>query len=171
MKWIVIVASALAVLLLLVYLAGRLRPASHVASVTVRLAAPPESVYAVITDFGRVPEWFDQVAKAERLEDRDGRPAWRESYGGFEATSVVTEQVPGRRVVREILPSGPFHGSWTWELEPEGTGTRLVITERGTVDNAFFRGMMFFHDNTKTGRDYARALGRRLGVEADLTPR
>jgi hypothetical protein len=66
-------------------------------------------------------------------------------------------------MIKEILPGGAFHGSWTWELAPEGAGTRLTITERGTVENPFYRGMMAFRDEAKSARDYAAALARRLG--------
>jgi hypothetical protein len=72
--------------------------------------------------------------------------------------------------VKEILPGGFFHGSWTWELAGEGDGTQLTITERGTVENPFFRGMMIFHDNTKSARLYAEALGKRLGVGVEGAP-
>ena len=41
-------------------------------------------------------------------------------------------------------PELPFGGTWTYELKPEGTGTRLVITERGEVYNPIFRFMSRF---------------------------
>ncbi len=167
MKWVLIVLAALIALAALVVVVGALRPKSHVASYTVVLAAPPDRVWATIADVEHTPEWVPDIRKVERLPDHDGRPSWRENFGGFEATTVIAVSEPPRRLVKEILPSGPFYGSWTWELAPEGggAGTRLTITERGTVENPFFRGMMVFHDNTRTARDYAAALGRRLGVE------
>lgn len=163
MKWILIVLGVLVALVAVVFVVGLLRPKSHVASHTVVLAAAPESVWAVITDFARQPEWVPQISRVEAAGERDGRPQWREWFDGFEATVVIRTSDPPRLLVKEILPTGPFHGSWTWELSPEGTGTRLTITERGTVENPFFRGMMVFHDNTKSARDYAAALERRLG--------
>lgn len=164
MKWLLIGVGGLVALVGIVLIIGLLRPASHVASHSAVLAAPPGQVWAQIADVQRTPEWVPEITKVERLPDRDGHPSYRESFGGFEATTVVRVSDPPRRLVKEILPGGAFHGSWTWELAPEGTGTRLTITERGTVENPFIRGMMAFHDNTKSARDYTAALARRLGT-------
>jgi uncharacterized protein YndB with AHSA1/START domain len=163
MRWILIIIGVLFGLVALVFIVGLLRPKSHTATHTTVLSAPPERVWAEIADVDRAPEWVPEVTKVERLPDRDGRPSYRESFGGFEATTVIRVSEPPRLLVKEIVPGGAFHGSWTWELAPEGTGTRLTITERGTVENPFFRGMMIFHDNTKSARDYATALARRVG--------
>jgi len=163
MKWVPIFLGTFAALIVLMTVIGALRPKSHVASVSIVLRAAPPDVWAVITDYARLPEWFAQITKVERLEDRDGRAAWRQNFGRFAATMVVTEWDPPRKVTNEIQPDGPFYGTWTWELAPEGAGTRLTITERGTVDNPFFRGMMVLHDDEKSAREYGEALKRRLG--------
>lgn len=161
-KWLLIVLGGLAALIAVIFIIGLLRPATHVASVTVRLPQAPDSVWAVIADVEAQPAWAPMVRAVERLPDDAGRPAYKENYDGFEAFTVITESVAPAKLVKEILPTGPFYGTWTWELSPEDTGTLLVITERGTVANAFFRGMMLFHDNEKSLRDYAAALQRRL---------
>jgi hypothetical protein len=171
MKWLVIVPAALVALALLVLVAGLLVPKSHEARVTVRLGKSPAEVWAVITDFPRQPAWNKDITAVVSLPDRDGKAVWLETLGGnFNATVVNLVVEPPTRLVREILPSGPFYGSWTWELAPDGGGTRLSITERGTVDNPFFRGMMVFRSQTKTARDYAAALGRRLGTTVETLP-
>jgi len=164
MKWLLIVIGLLVGLAVLVLIVGALRPASHVATLTYRVAASPDSVFRVISDVEAQPRWTPEITKVERLPDNAGRPAYRENFGGFEAMTVITESVPDTRLVKEILPTGPFYGTWTWELVPDGAGTRLTITERGTVGNPFFRGMMVFHDNQKTIRQYVAALGRRLNA-------
>jgi hypothetical protein len=164
MKWLLIGVGVLGGVVLIVLIIGLLRPKSHVASHSAVLSAPLDRVWAEIADVQRSPEWVSEITKVERLPDREGRPSYRESFGGFEATTVITVSDPPRRLVKEILPGGAFHGSWTWELAPEGAGTRLTITERGTVENPFFRGMMVFQDNTKSARTYAAALARRLGT-------
>jgi uncharacterized protein YndB with AHSA1/START domain len=170
MRWVRYVGAALVALVLAVLVAGLFVPESHEAVVTVRLGRPPADVWAVITDFGKLPEWNPDVTATERLLDRDGRETWREDYDGFPATVVTTASEPPARLVREILPEGAFFGTWTWELAAEGEGTRLTITERGTVSNPFFRGMMVFHDNSRTARDYAAALARRLGTTSIPVP-
>jgi uncharacterized protein YndB with AHSA1/START domain len=170
MKILLIVVSVLAAVVALAALIGALRPATHVARHVVVLAAGPDRVWAEIADVERQPEWVPEIAKVERLPDRDGKPSYREHFGGFEATTVIAESDPPRRLVKEILPTGPFYGSWTWELAAEGEGTRLTITEQGTVPNPLFRAMMIFHDNTKAAREYADALARRLGVGIEVAP-
>lgn len=169
-RWLLIGIGGIAALVLLVTVAGLFVPKSHEARVEVRLTKTPEEVWAVVTDWGRVPEWFSGVTSASRIADTDGRETWAESYGGFEATVVLRAYEPPRRVVREVTAGAGFTGSWSWELTPEGAGTRLALTERGTVANPLFRGMMIFADQTRTAREYVAALTMRLGVAAEPLP-
>ena len=161
-KWLLIILGGLVALAAVIFIIGLLRPASHVASVTIRLPQVPDSVWAVIANIEGQTAWAPMVRAVERLPDNAGRPAYKENYDGFEVLTVVTESVAPAKLVKEILPTGPFYGTWTWELAPEDTGTQLTITERGTVANAFLRGMMLLHDNEKSLRDYVSALQRRL---------
>jgi hypothetical protein len=57
-----------------------------------------------------------------------------------------TVEAPGRLVARIADPSLPFGGSWTYELQQNGAGTALTITEDGEVYNPIFRVMqkLFF---------------------------
>ena len=168
MKWLAIILGTIAGLALIVLLVGALRSPDHIATVTFRLGKPRGEVWAVVSDFAKGPEWFPEVKSVERIADVDGRPAYREQYGGFTVTSVVREWVDSARIVREILPSGSFSGSWTLELADDPAGTRMAITERGHVGNPFFRGMMAFSDNTKTLKQYAQALATRLGTSLEV---
>jgi hypothetical protein len=53
---------------------------------------------------------------------------------------VIVEQAPPRRLVTRVAdPELPYGGTWTFELEPEESGTRLTITERGQIHNPIFR--------------------------------
>ena len=170
MKWVLIGVVVLVTLLVLAAIVGALQPKTHTASHTVVLGAGPDAVWGVIADFERQQEWVPEITGVERLPARDGKPSYREHFGQFAATTVVTVSEPPQRLVKEILPGGPFYGSWTWDLEPDGERTRLTITEQGTVPNPLFRAMMIFHDNTKSARDYADALARRLGVAIEVAP-
>jgi hypothetical protein len=54
-----------------------------------------------------------------------------------------------------------FGGAWTYELSPQGGGTRLVITEHGEVYNPLFRFMSrFVFGHTATLDRYLADLGR-----------
>jgi hypothetical protein len=104
------------------------------------------------------------VTGVERLPNRDGHAVWKETFGGhFTATVVHLVEERPVRLVRQIQPGGAFHGSWTFDLAPEEGGTRLTVTERGVMENPIFRGMMLFHDNEKTAREFVAALEKRLG--------
>jgi len=168
MKWLAITLGALVGLAALVTIVGAFRPADHEAALAVHLDRPRAEVWAVVTDFTATPRWFSEVASSERIADIDGRPAWRERFGGFDATLVERERVDGARIVREILPSGSFSGTWAFDLADDGSGTRLTVTERGHVGNPFFRGMMVFSDNSKTMRQYVDALARKLSARLEV---
>jgi uncharacterized protein YndB with AHSA1/START domain len=170
MKKVLIALGVVVALIVIVAVIGLLQPASHTATHAATLAAPPEQVWATITDFERQPAWVPEITGVERLPDRDGRPSYREDFDGFTATTVVTVFDPPRRLVKEILPGGAFSGSWTWDLVPEADGTLLTITERATVRNPIFRAMMIFHDETRSARAYAEALARRLAESGPPRP-
>lgn len=165
MKWVLIVVASLVALVGIAALIGAQLPKGHEARVDLKLPHPPDSVWAVITDFAATPGWFSEVKSSERIADVNGHSAWRENFGGFTADMETAEAVPPRRLVRVVhAGSAGFRGSWTWELAAEGTGTRLTITERGEVDNPIFRLMGKLMDPTKTARQYGAALERRLGA-------
>lgn len=164
MKWVLIVIGGLVALIALAAIVGMFMPKGHVATHDMRLPQPPDSVWAVITDFAKQPEWFSEVKSSERAGDVNGHPAWRENYGGFTAVMETSVWEPPRRLVRVLhSDNSGFRGSWTWELSPDGAGTRLVITERGEVDNPLFRLMGALMDQSATARKYGEALQRRLG--------
>jgi len=162
MKWLLIVAGSLVALAAVLAIIGALRPADHTATITARLPATDSAIWTVVSDFENVPGWFSEVKSVERIADVDARPAYREDYGGFKVTQVVRTLEPPRRIVREILPSGSFSGTWTIELAGRGDSTDVTITENGHVGNPLFRAMMMFGDNRATMRKYVAALEARL---------
>ncbi|MFI5279661.1 MAG: SRPBCC domain-containing protein [Gemmatimonadales bacterium] len=165
MKWVLIVLGVIAGLAIVLFVVGSLRPKDHIATITEHVSAPDSTVWAVVTEREKMPEWFADVKSVARIADVDGRPAFHESYGGgWTVTTVVRERVEGKKVVEEILPGGAFSGTWTYELAPDAGGTRLTITERGHVENPMFRAFMMFGDNTRTMRRYVSALKKKLGV-------
>jgi hypothetical protein len=165
---LLVVAAGLVVLVIAAWVIGSRLPIAHVATIRVHYGVRPDSVWTVITDFPAQPAWFSEVKRSERVADINGHPTWREDLGGFTADMETAEWEPPRRLVRVVhAQDAGFRGSWTWELAPaDSTGTTLTLTERGEVDNPFFRLMVAAMDETATIHSYAQALGRRLGVEA-----
>ena len=56
-------------------------------------------------------------------------------------TFVIDADAPPRRLVTRIeaTPGTPFGGTWTFEITPDGTGSRVTVTERGWIANPIFR--------------------------------
>ena len=97
---------------------------------------------------------------------RDAHEVWRQKMSGFDVPIIVLESSPSRRLVTEIDPTagGAFGGTWTYELMPQGTGTRISVTEAGWISNPIFRFMsrvVFGYYGSLDG--YLTALGKRFG--------
>lgn len=138
LRWAFYIAGALALIVLVVVVIGYLLPVAHVVSRHATFAAPPERVFAVLTEVNEFPAWRPGVQNVEVLSAEPLR--WRERGGNGDITFEVQERiVPARLVTRIADPTLPFGGTWTFELVPEGSGTRLTITERGEVYNPVFR--------------------------------
>jgi uncharacterized protein YndB with AHSA1/START domain len=104
-------------------------------TVSMRMDAPPEAVYALVADVTRTPEFSPEVLSCTWLDGATGpavgarfkaqnkvanRPAWHN-------TPVVTVVDPGREFAFER--SEPFGGTveWRYRFEPDGAGT--LVTE------------------------------------------
>jgi uncharacterized protein YndB with AHSA1/START domain len=103
-------------------------------SVSIDIAAPPESVYALVADITRMGEWSPECVRCTwakgatgpavgarfKAKNKGGRgPSWGN-------TPTVTVADPGKEFA--FNRSGPGIGSYTWRyvLEPTATGTRLT---------------------------------------------
>lgn len=140
---------------------GYALPQDHVASREVVFPAAPAAVFAVIADVGRYPEW--RVGVTTEIVSTDPL-TWRETSGGDVVTFKVEEKrAPELLRVRIADPDLPFGGSWTYELAPAPSGTRLRITEHGEVYNPIFRFMSrFVFGHTATIDGFIAALEKRL---------
>jgi uncharacterized protein YndB with AHSA1/START domain len=163
MKWAVLAVAVLVLLVLGVILIGLLLPTDHQATRQVGIRAKPEAVFAIIADFVGGAGWRTGIARVELLPPRDGRTVFREQGNNGEMTYRVEEQTPPRRLVTRIVDRSAFGGTWTYELFPEGEGTRVEITERGQVYNPVFRFMSrFFFSPTVTMERYLKDLQRKV---------
>jgi uncharacterized protein YndB with AHSA1/START domain len=110
------------------------------ATATVEIAAPPERVWQIITDFEHWPSWNPDVAWAELDGELEPGTAFRWKAG------------PGVIRSRLMRTDEPSHLEWTgrtmgiravhvWHLEPAGGGT--VVETRESWDGLLprlFRG-------------------------------
>lgn len=165
MRWVLAFAALLVALVLIVSVIGYTLPRSHVASASARFAAPPDSLWTSLTDVPAFPKWRPGVARVELLPDENGQRGWRE-FGKHDAVTYrVVESVAPRRLVARIADQNlPFGGSWTYDLAPDGSGSRLTITEHGEVYNPIFRFVSrFIVGHTSTMEAVLRALATKHG--------
>jgi hypothetical protein len=155
MRWILWIGAGLAVVVLIVVVVGAMLPKAHTASRTVRIATPPEALYAVLSDVDRYQSWRPDVKSLQRLADRDGKPAWIEDAGGMKIPLHFERMERPSLLVSRIDGSDlPFGGSWTYQIAPAPGGSDLTITENGEVSNVVFRFMsrfVFGHHATMDG--------------------
>ncbi len=141
---------------------GYTLPVAHVATSDAVVNAGPDIVFARISDPAQYRQWRPDLDSVELLGTDPLR--WREQSGGDTITYEAIERRAPRRFVTRIADEDlPFGGTWTWELEPEGAGTRVTITERGEVYNPIFRFMSrFVFSRTATMEKVLRQLQNAL---------
>ncbi|HUF85462.1 MAG TPA: SRPBCC family protein [Acidimicrobiia bacterium] len=99
---------------------------------TVHLDAPPERVYALVSDVTRMGEWSPETHRCTWVGTEGAAPGAR--FKGYNRrgrarwsnTLVVVSAEPGREFSfrRDVLPCGVC--DWRYSMEPEGDGTRLT---------------------------------------------
>lgn len=170
MQWILIALAVLVGLIALMAVIGAFVAREHRATSMISLRQQIDSVWKVVRDLGGVVSWFPAMQRSERLPDRDGHEVWRQKISGFDVPILVLEASPPRRLVTQIDPqvAGSFGGTWTYELSPEGSGTRISVTEAGWIGNPIFRFMSRFLFGYYGSLDrYLKALGNRFGERVD----
>jgi hypothetical protein len=165
MRWVLGTVGVLVLVVLVVCAIGYMLPKSHVASASARFAAAPDSIWVSLTDAPSFPKWRTDVSRVEMLPDENGQRGWREFGKNDAVTYRVIESVPPRKLVVRIADQNlPYGGSWTYDLTPDGSGTRLTITERGEIYNPIFRFVSrFILGYTSTMESVLRSLGAKHG--------
>ncbi|MFL5484750.1 MAG: SRPBCC family protein [Gemmatimonadaceae bacterium] len=164
MKYVLMAAGGLVLIVLVVLLIGWMSPVAHRATSEATYRATPEQIFKLITDVESFPRWRPSVERVEVLPTSDGHARFREigKNGSilFEVDSIVQNQ----RVVTRIADrSLPFGGKWTYEIIPRGDSTSLRITEDGEVYNPLFRFVSrFIFGHTATIDEYLKDVGRRV---------
>jgi hypothetical protein len=75
------------------------------------------------------------------LDDDDAGPSWR-TFHSREVVNIVrvAESDPPRRILWEFEEEhGLYRGRWDVHLVPAGDGTRLVVTQKLNLRNAWAR--------------------------------
>jgi hypothetical protein len=158
--------GSLTILIAIVAMIGWRLPVGHVASRSLALGAPPDAVFDTIANVETFPAWWKDISRVEMLPADDGRTRFRQHSSTGPIVMEVIERTPPSRFVTKIAdPDQPFGGTWTWEIVPEGSGSRLTITERGEVYNPIFRFMSrFIFGHTATIDSCLAALQSKLSA-------
>jgi hypothetical protein len=122
MKWLVRVVAVVITVLMFLALVGTFLPVSHEASRSAEFDKPPELVWSLIADPDNYRSWWD----------------------GADVKVAIVESVPPSRLVTKIVDETQFGGTWTFEVTPTPTGSRMTITERGEIYNVVFRALAKF---------------------------
>ncbi len=165
LKWAGMVLGGLVALGVVLYVTGLFIPVSHVASSSVRLRQPVDSIWRTVRALEESASWWPAISAMERLPDKDGREVWlqRQTTGDL-AMEVMESTEPVRLVMRIADDRLPFGGTWTYEIQEEAGGSRITITEDGEIYSPFFRVMSrFFFGYHGTQESYLTALSQRFG--------
>jgi uncharacterized protein YndB with AHSA1/START domain len=89
--------------------------------------APVPKVWALISDFNRMPQWSPQCRMMKALGPlRAGTRTFninRRNFLFWPTTSTVTEVIPEKKLAFRVNANGSI---WTYELQPTDRGTRVV---------------------------------------------
>jgi len=122
MKWMLWILVSLVAIVGVVAIVGYVLPVAHEASRSAEFNQPPEAVFALVSDLKNYSTW------------------WPDNQTNVE----VVEAVPPSKFVTRIVGETDFGGTWTMEITPTPTGSRLTITERGEIYNPIFRTLAHF---------------------------
>lgn len=152
------------------FVGGRM-PRDHVASVRGTYAASPASIWDVISNPAQSASWRNDVKRIDMLSTNDGRLAWKEmSSRGTTSYEMVSQEAMVSQVSRITDERLPYGGQWEFQLTPRGTGTELLITERGFVKPAIMRLVArTVFSSTSTMEAYHRSLALHLKERPQIT--
>ena len=120
-------------------------PADRELRAEATIAAPPDKVWALITDVARMPDWSPELVRMLPLK-RGGmrRGQWylginRRKAVVWPTRNVVAVLEPGRTVAWDTTSSG---ARWIWEIKASGEGTHVVhrrpVPEKLTLVSRLF---------------------------------
>ena len=137
MYWILFVMAAMAAIVIALIIGGLATPRTHVVARTMVAPAAPEAVWAAIRDI---------------MEH------------GATSFTVRTEDASRELVADRLDDNLEGAGTWTWLLQPEGAGTRVTLTQQGSVENPIARFVAIYAGYTRYVDRHLRELAAQLGA-------
>lgn len=110
-------------------------------SVSREIAAPPERVWALVSDMTRMGEWSPEATGGRWVKGASGPEAGARFRGTNKAgwqrwstTCTVTDCVPGERFAFAVTAGPAKVATWSYEIEPTELGCR--VTESWTDERS-----------------------------------
>ncbi len=122
MRWLLRLVVFVIAIVGAVALIGFFLPVDHVASRSAEIRKPPEAVFALFSEPNNYRSWWP----------------------GASVKSEVVESRPPNRIVTRVVGETQFGGTWTIDIVPTSSGSRVTITEHGEIYNVVFRALSKF---------------------------
>jgi uncharacterized protein YndB with AHSA1/START domain len=150
------------------YLYGRSIPAHQTHTRSINLKQTPEAVFGLLTDLPNFPKWNRNMEKIEILPPVDGKEATRQTFKGNMVMTIITsESTPPKHLVRSMGDSsGPFEGSWIYDITPTANGSQVTLTEQNTVNSVLFRLMLKLFSPTQYMDQHLTDMAKNFGETA-----
>jgi uncharacterized protein YndB with AHSA1/START domain len=107
----------------------------------IRVEAPPNEVYALVSDVTRMGEWSPETTSAEWVDGATGPEVGahfkgrnRHGIARWSTTPRVVAAEPGREFAFATTWLGKDNTQWTYRFEPDGDGTRVTESFEMLVD-------------------------------------
>ena len=179
---LVVAAGALFASAAVVLGIGLAAPASHRAKCRIEFPGhTPRQVWELVGDVEGWSEWNSLVDGMEPRPDDGPGERWLMASEWGKTPARIEAREPDSRLVVHLDGDG-FEGRWTYELAPaesatgtdtdidtNGRGCVLEITEAGRVANPVMRAIGLFMDEHESMRTVMTDLAVRLG-ETDSSP-
>jgi uncharacterized protein YndB with AHSA1/START domain len=164
MKWVLLVVVVLCTVVGCVFAIGATLPQNHVVSRSLKISAPPDTVWGIITNVADFPKWRNDVKSVEQVKGTT-LFTWREITAHGKLTFEATKFERPQHLVAHIADKDQgFGGNWDYQIEPDGNGSKITITEFGEVYNPLFRFMSaYVIGHTATLDKYLTSLAARTG--------
>jgi uncharacterized protein YndB with AHSA1/START domain len=115
-------------------------------SATVHIQAPPEKVYAMVSDVTRMGEWSPETYKCEWIEGATGPAAGARFRGSnkrgilrWSTKPTVKVADPGKQFTFDTGRPGKEDTRWTYRLVPKDGGTELTESFESLRYTLFFK--------------------------------
>ena len=131
-------------------------------------------LWDTLMDMKKAPEWNTELTKVEEVDHPKvpGLKIWRCTAKNGMAMDLLFRNVEDYQSFRSTIENSEelgFGGEWVYSIYAEPNGTRITITENGTIKNPLMRFVFHKILGADTNiKKYLVALGKKFSL--DVTP-